>query len=70
MCSLAARPSSGLNFGNHFNGWAGNGWNGLAIWTTPRLFHGLWAIMGFYVEEDVPVVEGEWVEEDCSPLPV
>ena len=68
MCSLAGKPSSGLSFGKHFSGCMGNGFNGLAIWKTPRFFHGLWSIMGIYVEEDVPMVEGDWVEENVVPL--
>ena len=54
MCSSIGIPSSRLNLGNHFNGW-----NGLAIWTAPRFVHGLWAIIGIYVEEYVLVVEGD-----------
>ena len=26
--------------------------------------------MGIYVEEDVPVVAGDWVEKACAPIPV
>lgn len=59
MCSSTGRPSSGLNFGNHFFGCAGNGFNGPTIRMAPRYFHGLWAIMAICVEEYVPLVEGD-----------
>ena len=68
ICSWIGRPTLGLNFGNQFSRCAGNGFNGPSIWTAPGFFHGIWAIMGIYVEEDVPVVEGDWVEEDCAPV--
>lgn len=70
MCSSETRPSLGLNFGNHFNGWVGNGCNCPTIWTNWGFVHGLWSIMGIRVEEYVLVVEGDWVEDDCAPVPM
>lgn len=70
MCSSVGRTSLGLNFGKHFIGCTGSGCNGPTFWTAPGFFHALWAIMAICVEEYVPIVEGDWVEEACSLVPV
>lgn len=44
-------PASGLNLGSHFLGWASNWLKGAGIKTTPRLFHGVWAIIELLTKE-------------------
>ena len=53
ICSSASIPVSGLNFGNHFSGWAGIGLRGGGIKTAPGLFHGDCAIAEFLVSKSV-----------------
>ena len=66
ICSSIGRPSSGLNLGSHLSRFLGRGCSGGAMWSTPRLFHGFFTILGMLgIDEVAEDVEGEedWAVE-------
>lgn len=56
MCSSTGMSASGLNFGNDFLGYVGNGCKGVGIVTARGLLHGFCAIVKLLIDDNADEV--------------